>query len=83
MTRFIILLKRVTPLRGLCPACDQVMDDSGCRVTKAADVTHDPNRTGIRLVLEVECVGSPVYPFAACPCCSGHKGEARGGGGGR
>ena len=69
MTKFIVLLKTPEPLRGLCPACDQAMDDSGCRVMKAAEVTADPNRTGIRLVLEVDCAGEPCHPVVPCPRC--------------
>jgi hypothetical protein len=69
MTRYTVLLKTQDPLRGLCPACDQPIDD-GCKITKASEVTSDPNGTGIRLVLDVECEGPPAYPVAACPCCA-------------
>jgi hypothetical protein len=69
VTRYVVLLREAAPLRGCCPACDSVMDASGCRI--GDDVrTHDPDQTrGITRVVEVFCKGHPTAPIVECPAC--------------
>ncbi len=69
MTRFVALLRDPAPLRGLCPACESVMDESGCRMGDHL-VSRDPARTrGIAHIVEVFCHGVPSVPIAPCPAC--------------
>ena len=69
MTRFIALLRDPAPLGGICPACDGVMDESGCRITRHA-ISKDLALThGVAQVVEVFCLGSPTGPIVTCPSC--------------
>jgi len=69
MTRYIALLRKSTPLAGVCPACDSVMDDTGCRIGDHF-VSSDPARShGIAQVVEVFCEGTPTLPVYECPVC--------------
>lgn len=71
MTRYIALLRDPGPLRGLCPACDQVMDESGCRIGDHL-VSRDPDQTrGVAHIVEVFCHGAPTVPTVTCPACDG------------
>ena len=68
--RLIALLPSPSPLAGRCPACEQPMDDAGCRlgvhyVVKPAAA----RRTGIAQVVEVFCEGAPSVPVRECPAC--------------
>ena len=67
MTRFVALLGEPLPLGGACPACDQIMDESGCRIGERA-LVDDPAR-GIAQVVEVFCHGTPTLPRVPCPSC--------------
>lgn len=62
-------------LRGRCPACEGIMDVTGCRITYAGDIVKDPLNTGIRRVYTVDCLGEPTGPTLPCPCCASHPGE--------
>jgi hypothetical protein len=73
VTRFITLLRDPAPLAGICPACERIMDEAGCRIGDNF-VTPDLTRTkGIGRVVEVFCTGAPTAPVVPCPAC-----EARG-----
>jgi len=70
VTRFVALLRDPRPLGGICPACDAVMDESGCRLgvhygVKPAAVA----RTGVAQIVEVFCQGEPTVPVQECPAC--------------
>ncbi len=68
-TRYVALLRSPAPLAGICPACDRIMDESGCRIGDSF-VSHDPARShGIARVVEVFCEGTPTVPVQACPAC--------------
>ena len=70
MTRYVALLRDPAPLGGVCPACDQVMDESGCRIGDHL-ISRDPARSrGIAQVVEVFCEGTPTGPVRACPACA-------------
>ncbi len=69
MTRVVAVLRSADPLGGVCPACDAVMDESGCRLGDDL-ASRDPARTrGIARVVEVFCKGTPVFPIVECPAC--------------
>ncbi len=69
--RYVALLATAAPLGGRCPACDGVMDETGCRIGEHL-VSHDPSLTrGIAQVIEVFCAGAPVAPVVECPSCAG------------
>jgi hypothetical protein len=65
-TRYVALLASRAPLGGICPACDAVMDESGCRIGDHF-VGTSPN--GISQVIEVFCAGTPTTPITECPAC--------------
>lgn len=69
--RIIALLANPAPLGGVCPACDRIMDESGCRIGEMNSVVRDDarSRTGIGRVVEVFCEGTPAYPVVDCPAC--------------
>jgi hypothetical protein len=68
--RYVALLRDPAPLGGICPACDQVMDESGCRVGEHV-VSRDLSLTrGIAQVIEVFCAGAPAAPVVGCPSCA-------------
>jgi hypothetical protein len=78
MARVIVILGEVAPFAGLCPVCDGVMDDSGCRIGPWGDRQVRPAaraRTGIARVVEMECLGRPAHPVAPCPSCSADSSE--------
>ncbi len=66
MTRYVALLRDPAPLRGICPACDSVMDESGCRI---GDHFRGTSPLGITQVVEVFCNGTPSRPVVECPAC--------------
>lgn len=66
MTRFVALLRSPAPLGGICPACDQVMDESGCRI---GDHFRGTSPSGISQVVEVFCEGTPTTPIVECSVC--------------
>lgn len=66
--RFHVLFAHRRPLRGRCPACEAVMDDTGCCLVGAVDLA--PNRYGVRRVVTVLCTGTPSGPLRACPGCA-------------
>jgi hypothetical protein len=65
--RYVALLRDPAPLGGICPACDQVMDVSGCRV---GDHFVGTSPSGISQVIEVFCEGTPSVPVNECPVCT-------------
>jgi len=65
--RYIALLRDPAPLGGICPACDQVMDESGCRI---GDHFVGTSPSGISQVVEVFCEGTPSVPVQDCPACT-------------
>ena len=70
MTRYVALLRDPAPLGGVCPACEHIMDESGCRIG-AHRVSVDPRLTrGIAQAIEVFCLGAPAAPIIACPSCT-------------
>lgn len=67
--RLVALLPTSSPLGGICPACDAVMDESGCRLGEDL-VSRDPARTrGIARIVEVFCNGTPALPTVECLAC--------------
>ena len=66
MTRYVALLRDPAPLGGICPACDAVMDESGCRI---GDHLRGTSPAGITQVVEVFCEGTPTVPVQECPAC--------------
>lgn len=66
MTRFVALLRSSAPLGGICPACERIMDESGCRI---GDHFVGSSPSGIRQVVEVFCAGTPTTPIVECPVC--------------
>jgi hypothetical protein len=68
VTRFVALIRDPTPLGGVCPACDAVMDESGCRLGDHF-TSRNPARTGVAQVVEVFCKGMPSIPAEECPAC--------------
>jgi hypothetical protein len=69
VTRYIALLRDSVPLAGVCPACNGVMDETGCRIGDHF-VSSDPVRShGIAQVVEVFCEGTPTLPVRECPGC--------------
>ncbi len=69
MTRFVALLRSPAPLGGICPACERVMDESGCRIGDNL-VTPDLAQThGVGRVVETFCTGKPTVPLVDCPAC--------------
>ena len=71
--RYVVLLKTAGPLGGRCPACDGVMDATGCRIGDHRRVDRAARRrTGIAQLVEVFCTGVPKFPVEACPSCEGH-----------
>jgi hypothetical protein len=66
VTRFVALLRDPAPLDGICPACDGIMDDSGCRI---GDHFVGASPLGISQVVEVLCEGRPTAPVVECPAC--------------
>ena len=67
MTRFVALLHSPAPLGGICPVCDQIMDESGCRI---GDHCIGTSPSGISQVVEVFCTGMPTVPVRECPACA-------------
>jgi len=75
MTRYVALLYSPTPLGGRCPSCEELMDESGCRLGDHYQVRPAARRrTGIAQVVEVFCEGTPTAPVRECPCCAEHPG---------
>ena len=71
MTRFVALLRDLAPLHGLCPACEGIMDDTGCAIGDHLIVKPAARkRTGIAQVIEVFCTGTPTVPVRECPACA-------------
>ena len=69
-TRYVVLLPNLDPLAGVCPACDGIMDDSGCRIGVSYGVRPAARRrTGIGHFVEVFCRGVPAHPIRPCPAC--------------
>ena len=69
MTRYVALLRDPAPLRGICPACDRVMDESGCRLGEhlvSRDIAHTK---GIAQIVEAFCCGAPAVSIVECPAC--------------
>jgi hypothetical protein len=66
VTRYVALLRSPAPLGGICPACDGVMDETGCRI---GDHFRGTSPSGTRQVVEVFCQGTPIVPVEACPAC--------------
>jgi hypothetical protein len=66
MTRYVALLRDPEPLGGICPACDGVMDETGCRI---GDHFVGASPAGISQVVEVFCHGTPAAPVVDCPAC--------------
>ncbi len=66
MTRYVALLRSTAPLGGMCPACERVMDESGCRI---GDHFVGTSPTGISQVVEVFCEGTPTIAAQECPAC--------------
>ena len=67
VTRLIALLRSRAPLRGFCPACEQPMDESGCRI---GDHFIGTSPSGVSQVVEVFCQGTPTIPVVDCPACA-------------
>jgi hypothetical protein len=67
VTRYVALLCHPRPLGGICPACEGVMDQSGCRI---GDHARGTSPSGIRQVVEVFCAGTPTAPVTECPLCA-------------
>jgi hypothetical protein len=73
VTRIIAILASPAALGGICPSCDQVMDETGCRIVDHFLVTPAARqRTGIGQIVEVFCEGTPTHPVHECPCCVAH-----------
>jgi hypothetical protein len=69
-TRYVVALRSPAPLGGVCPACAQIMDESGCRLGDQV-VSPDPEQThGIARLVEAFCVGIPVGRVVACASCA-------------
>ncbi len=69
-TRYFVLLSSSRTFDGVCPACEQVMDDGGCRLGSSYGVQATvQRRTGIRGIVEVYCQGVPAHPIHPCPAC--------------
>ena len=66
MTRYVALFRDPSLLGGICPACDAVMDESGCRI---GDHYRGTSPMGIRQVVEAFCEGMPTVPVQECPAC--------------
>ncbi len=67
--RFVVLLWDPAPLGGICPACERIMDESGCRLGQNF-LTPDLAQThGIGRVVETFCTGAPTAPVVTCPAC--------------
>ena len=72
MTRYVALLRSSAPLGGVCPACEHVMDETGCRIGDRFGVRPEARRrTGVGQVVEVWCAGTPTAPVRPCPVCEG------------
>ena len=70
MTRYVAVLTSSAPLSGRCPACGEILDDSGCRLGDNYRVRPAAQRrTGIGRVVEVFCMGVPTQPVLDCPAC--------------
>ena len=68
-TRYVVVLASPVP-SGVCPVCNQIMDDGGCRLGARYSVTAAARcRTGIRRIVEVFCRGVPAHPIRPCPAC--------------
>jgi hypothetical protein len=66
VTRYIALLRSQAPLGGICPVCDGVMDERGCRI---GDHLVGTSPSGICQVVEVWCAGAPTTAVTECPVC--------------
>lgn len=69
-----VFLPTATPLGGVCPACGELMDESGCRVVERAPVPQ-PNALGVAQIVRVDCLGIPVITLVPCPCCAASEEE--------
>jgi hypothetical protein len=45
------------PLAGICPSCNRVMDESGCRVQDPVALTTLAHDLGVGRIYEVWCYG--------------------------
>lgn len=68
--RFIAFLRSPARLAGRCPACEEPMDESGCRIAAHWHVKAAARRrTGIAQVVEVFCNRTPTGEIVECPAC--------------
>lgn len=84
--RLLAILPGLDPLRGICPACDGLMDETGCRIGAhrafrvSAGFTYReaPGWRGVKVgqLVEVFCTAPPVDRLEPCPCCETHPGVA-------
>ena len=69
VTRYVVALRSSASLAGVCPACAQILDESGCRLGEQF-VSPDPGLThGVGRIVEVFCSGAPAGPVIACASC--------------
>lgn len=70
MKRFVALLREPIP-PGTCPACDGILDDSGCRLGNRVVLDDEVRReTGWTVAVETFCECDPVHPVRGCPACA-------------
>jgi hypothetical protein len=68
VTRYIALLREPAPLGGICPACDRVMDETGCRIGGRFVVKAKARaRTGVGQIVETWCTGTATSAVFDCP----------------
>lgn len=58
------------PPPGHCPACDEVMDDAGCRLGRSGYGLDPKTGEVVVRVDEVFCRRTPTHPMRPCPACA-------------
>ena len=69
--RLIACLPKADWPPGTCPACEQPLDEHGCRlgtITRPNRATR--RRLRIAVAVEVFCHGTPTGPVHPCPSCA-------------
>jgi hypothetical protein len=70
VNRYIALLWDATPLGGVCPACEHVMDESGCRIGDHFISKDTALTEGIAQIVEIFCAAPPTAVVVVeCPAC--------------
>lgn len=68
--RHFVLFASLARPAGRCPACDGVMDETGCRIGDYFFLKpHARARTGIAQIIEVFCEATPTARAVECPAC--------------